>query len=90
MWKNQSPSTKNFVLSFSLTLILIFSILAMLITDYRCSYIAKGVSTPIVEIYSENDTMFASINTLGISKQLDLTGTIKAWDFFMEFICLKA
>lgn len=90
MWKNLPSTSKNFILSFCITLLIIISFVALILADYRCSFMTMGISEPILSFDINSSQSFLYVNTLGIDKKFNITNCINYWQFFMEFICLKS
>ncbi len=79
---------KYFYASLMITLLIIGFIGAFIVTDFTCRKIATGDLTPPFKVVEELDKSVLKLNTLGINKDVDISGFMNFWEIFAKLICL--
>lgn len=78
---------KYFIMSFSISAIVIFVTAAVLTVDYNCRAVSFGDTTPLVEISRSQGSTYLEIDMLGINDKRDITAAAQIWGKFCDMIC---
>ena len=77
-----------FRLSFFLTLILIFTDAALLLTDYRCRRTVTGDDSALFTVIEKGREVSLAVNALGVQEERDITRLHSLWEKFCDLICI--
>ncbi len=81
-------SSRLFKFSFFLTLILIFTAAALLLTDYRCRRTVTGDDSALFTVIEKGREVSLAVNALGVQEERDITRLHSLWEKFCDLICI--
>lgn len=79
---------RYFILSFSLSLIIIFFFAAIFYVDFMNRTILFGDSTPSLSVFDMGESKLLNLRFLGIDKTFDITGIYLVLKAIFDFICI--
>lgn len=79
---------RRFILSFSLSLIVIFTTWGLLKTDYESRATLTGDSSPSFSVVSYGSRSCLKVKALGIDEEYDISAAKKAVEAIKDFFCL--
>ncbi len=74
-------------MAFSITLILIFTAVALLLTDLRCRELTFNDTSPIVAFQKDGGVTYANVDLFGVTGTYDISTIANLWYGFADFIC---
>lgn len=80
--------SRLFIFSFALTLILIFTAFAVLLTDYRCRRTVTGDDSALFTVIENGKEVSLAVNALGTQQERDITRLHSLWEKFCDLICI--
>lgn len=79
---------RYFIISFSLSLIIIFFFAAIFYVDFINRRILFGDSTPSLSVFDMGDSKFINLRLFGREKTFDVTGIYLVLKAIFDFICI--
>ncbi len=84
--KKHRKNKHIFFSSFIITLVMVFSLAAMIETDYNCRFITSGDTSPPFTMWTKGESEYLTINSFGLDLTYEITDFVNSFKKMLEII----